>query len=261
MSDLKNTGDVTSVADSHHGVKKENTIGGREAPLDVKDQASLLEVVPDEAALFASPLPITGERKTTTRTELWVRKPYTTARADSRAGTSTMSATAVSVLSTLQSAPGRTFCISREPILQLVALAVMAVSHQEAVGHRVELISDCVLNAYGSTRSVNSIVLITNGISFALQAAIFLMMGSMADYGSWRPHITTFFTLLAWGVSFGWLGVMKPSKWQAGTALYILGLIGYQGALTFWTAAFPGLARDLPEMQRSEVELKEGQIE
>lgn len=108
---------------------------------------------------------------------------------------------------------------------------------------------------------MNSIVLITNGISFALQAALFLIMGSMADYGSWRPHITTFFTLLAWGVSFGWLGVMEPSKWQVGTALYILGLIGYQGALTFWTAAFPGLARDLPEMQRSEVELKEGQIE
>lgn len=123
------------------------------------------------------------------------------------------------------------------------------------------LTTDCVLTAYGSTRSVNSIVLITNGISFALQAALFLIMGSMADYGSWRPHITTFFTLLAWGVSFGWLGVMDPSKWQAGTALYILGLIGYQGALTFWTAAFPGLARDLPGMQRSEVELKEGQIE
>lgn len=123
------------------------------------------------------------------------------------------------------------------------------------------LMSGCVLGAYGSTRSVNSIVLITNGISFALQAALFLIMGSMADYGSWRPHITTFFTVLAWGVSFGWLGVMSPDKWQAGTALYILGLIGYQGALTFWTAAFPGLARDLPEMQRSEVELKDGVIE
>lgn len=28
--------------------------------------------VEDEATLFASPLPITGERKTTTRKELWV---------------------------------------------------------------------------------------------------------------------------------------------------------------------------------------------
>jgi MFS-type transporter involved in bile tolerance (Atg22 family) len=94
--------------------------------------------------------------------------------------------------------------------------------------------------------SVNSIVLITNGLSFAFQAVIFLIVGSFADYGVWRPHITTGFTILGWGVSFGWLGVMTPDKyvsyltirgdanrrWQVGTALYILGLISYQGALT-----------------------------
>ncbi|UOH83462.1 hypothetical protein LQV05_006192 [Cryptococcus neoformans] len=83
-------------------------------------------------------------------------------------------------------------------------------------------------------------------------------MGSFADYGVIRPHITTAFTVLAWAVSFAWLGVEDPSKWQAGTALYILGLIGYQGALTFWTAAFPGLARDLPEIKDSEEKLARG---
>jgi hypothetical protein len=50
-------------------------------------------------------------------------------------------------------------------------------------------------------------------------------------------------------------------RWQAGTALYIMGLIGYQGALTFWTAAFPGLARDLPELKESEEKLKTGETE
>lgn len=153
----------------------------------------------------------------------------------------------------------------------------------------------CNLIAYGSERSsestttktgwtfddssVNAIVLITNGLSFAFQAVLFLAVGSLADYGVWRPHITTAFTLLAWGVSFGWLGVETASKWvtpcssylsrvdkgwgrwQSGTALYILGLIGYQGALTFWTAAFPGLARDLPEVKESEEKLARGEIE
>jgi len=33
---------------------------------------------------------------------------------------------------------------------------------------------------------VNSIVLLTNGISFALQAAVLLMIGAWADYGHWR---------------------------------------------------------------------------
>lgn len=60
--------------------------------------------------------------------------------------------------------------------------------------------------------AVNSIVLITNGLSFAFQAVLFLIMGSFADYGVIRPHITTAFTVLAWAVSFAWLGVEDPSK-------------------------------------------------
>ncbi|KAG6915764.1 hypothetical protein DXG01_009969 [Tephrocybe rancida] len=69
------------------------------------------------------------------------------------------------------------------------------------------------------------------------------------------------------GVSFGWLGVDKPEQWRAGVALYILGFRYFarilaeelQCALTFWTAAFPGLARDLPEVQESLTEVTQGQ--
>ncbi|KAI0950796.1 hypothetical protein AcW1_008006 [Taiwanofungus camphoratus] len=111
--------------------------------------------------------------------------------------------------------------------------------------------TDCVLPYLGRVRDVNSIVLLTNGISFALQAVVLLTIGAWADYGQWRPNIAIFFTILAVAVSFAWLGVEDPSKWQAGVALYILGLIAYQCALTFWTAAFPGLARDLPEVKES----------
>ncbi|KAI0636058.1 autophagy-related protein 22-like protein [Trametes polyzona] len=119
--------------------------------------------------------------------------------------------------------------------------------------------TDCVLPYLGSVRDVNSIVLLTNGISFALQAAVLLIVGAWADYGRWRPNITIFFTILAVGVSFAWLGVEDPSKWRAGVALYILGLITYQCALTFWTAAFPGLARDLPKVQESAEKVDAGE--
>ncbi|KAI0833634.1 autophagy-related protein 22-like protein [Trametes gibbosa] len=108
-------------------------------------------------------------------------------------------------------------------------------------------------------RDVNSIVLLTNGISFALQAAVLLIIGAWADYGRWRPNITIFFTILAVAVSFAWLGVEDPSRWQAGVALYILGLITYQCALTFWTAAFPGLARDLTIVQESSDKVASGE--
>ncbi|KAI0326440.1 hypothetical protein GY45DRAFT_1328979 [Cubamyces sp. BRFM 1775] len=119
--------------------------------------------------------------------------------------------------------------------------------------------TQCVLPYLGSVRDVNSIVLLTNGISFALQAVVLLLIGAWADYGRWRPNITIFFTILAVAVSFAWLGVDDPSRWQAGVALYILGLITYQCALTFWTAAFPGLARDLPNVRQSAAEAVSGE--
>jgi hypothetical protein len=40
-----------------------------------------------------------------------------------------------------------------------------------------------------------------------------------------RPNITIFFTVLAIGVSFAWLGVENPAQWRSGVALYVLGLI------------------------------------
>ncbi|CAL1717102.1 unnamed protein product [Somion occarium] len=118
--------------------------------------------------------------------------------------------------------------------------------------------TDCVLPYLGRIRDVNSIVLLTNGMSFALQAFVLLTIGAWADYGRWRPNITIVFTIVAVAVSFAWLGVKDPSKWQAGVALYILGLIAYQCALTFWTAAFPGLARDLPEIKQSFADVVDG---
>lgn len=66
-------------------------------------------------------------------------------------------------------------------------------------------------------------MLITNGISFAIQAALFIIIGAWADYETWRPNITIFFTALGVAVSFAWLGVEDASKWKAGVALYILG--------------------------------------
>ncbi|PPQ64602.1 hypothetical protein CVT26_002000 [Gymnopilus dilepis] len=117
---------------------------------------------------------------------------------------------------------------------------------------------DCVLPYLGGVRDINSIVLLTNGISFAIQAALLLFIGAWADYGCWRPNITIFFTLLAVAVSFAWLGVEDPSRWQAGVVLYILGSILAQCSLTFWTAAFPGLAHDLPEVRVSRIEVDAG---
>ncbi|WWC73371.1 uncharacterized protein I206_107338 [Kwoniella pini CBS 10737] len=156
----------------------------------------------DEATLFASPLPIVGERKTTTRKEVWSWYLY-----------------------------------------------YVGNSGLGPFNFAISAWQNLLYQAGWDPAFPRGTVACGDGV------------GSFADYGVWRPHITTAFTVLAWAVSFAWLGVETPSKWEAGTALYILGLIGYQGALTFWTAAFPGLARDLPEIKESEQQLATGETD
>ncbi|UPK92536.1 hypothetical protein LCI18_003471 [Fusarium solani-melongenae] len=112
----------------------------------------------------------------------------------------------------------------------------------------------------GKQRSINSVVLLSNGISFAIQIAVFLVLGSFADFGTWRPNILIALSIIAYAVGFGWLGVHTSDKWHVGVGLYMVGLIAYQTTLTFWTAAFPALARNTAEMKVHADDLAAGKI-
>ena len=99
--------------------------------------------------------------------------------------------------------------------------------------------SVCVLPFLGKVRNITQVILINNGICFAIQAALFLIIGAWADYGRWRylcqiistrrflprsrPNILIFFTVLAVAVGFAWLGVEEPSKWRSANVLYQFG--------------------------------------
>ncbi|KAJ6002582.1 hypothetical protein N7451_005129 [Penicillium sp. IBT 35674x] len=119
--------------------------------------------------------------------------------------------------------------------------------------------SDILLFA-GKLRSVESIVLLCNGISFAIQIVIFLVIGSFADIGNWRPNILIVLSIIAYAIGFAWLGVHTKEKWEIGVGLYIVGLIAYQTTLTFWTAAFPSLARNSAEMREKASDFAHGNI-
>ncbi|KAF8849980.1 MFS general substrate transporter [Acephala macrosclerotiorum] len=97
----------------------------------------------------------------------------------------------------------------------------------------------------GRERMINSIVLLSNGISFAVQIVVFLFLGSFADFGTWKPNILIGLSLVAWGIGFGWLGVHDSSKWPVATGMYIVGREN-QGSLM----KFPGLARNTPELRQ-----------
>lgn len=113
----------------------------------------------------------------------------------------------------------------------------------------------------GQMRSIEEIVLLCNGISCAINVVLFLAIGSLADFGNWRPFILMFWTVVAFGISMAWLGVHEASKWEAATGLYIIGLIVYQMCLSFWTAAFPGLARNTSEMREAAAKYSSGEID
>jgi MFS-type transporter involved in bile tolerance (Atg22 family) len=117
------------------------------------------------------------------------------------------------------------------------------------------------LRFLGMDRTINSIVLLANGISFAIQVILFLIIGSFADYGTWRPWILVFWSVVAWAIGFGWLGVHTSDKWKIATGLYMVGLIAYQMCITFWTAAFPGLARNTVEMREKAEQYEAGEID
>ncbi|EME41445.1 hypothetical protein DOTSEDRAFT_176582 [Dothistroma septosporum NZE10] len=116
-----------------------------------------------------------------------------------------------------------------------------------------------ILHFAGADRTINSIILLCNGISFAIQIVVFLILGSFADFGTFRPNILIVLSLIAWGIGFGWLGVHREEQWQTGLGLYIVGLIAYQLCLTYWTAAFPGLARNTPIMRQKAEQFEAGE--
>ena len=117
-----------------------------------------------------------------------------------------------------------------------------------------------IVHFAGADRTINSVILLCNGISFAIQIVIFLILGSYADFGTFRPNILIVLSLIAWGIGFGWLGVHTEKDWQYGLGLYIIGLIGYQLCLTYWTAAFPGLARNTRHMREKAEQLEAKEI-
>lgn len=60
----------------------------------------------------------------------------------------------------------------------------------------------CVLPWAGGTKAVSSIVLVANGVSFAVMTAIFTTIGSAADYGSFGRWLLFVITVICWAAQF-----------------------------------------------------------
>ncbi|KAF8334337.1 autophagy-related protein 22-like protein [Cantharellus anzutake] len=105
----------------------------------------------------------------------------------------------------------------------------------------------CVLPWNGGTKSVSSIVLISNGLSFMFMTFIFTTIGSSADYGHFGRWLLFVCTIVCWSAQFGSVGLVGPSTWHAAMALYMIGFISYGATLVFYAAIFPRLAQNTPQ--------------
>ncbi|KAH8682961.1 autophagy-related protein 22-like protein [Tricladium varicosporioides] len=119
----------------------------------------------------------------------------------------------------------------------------------------------CVV-AWGSgTRSVASVVLIANGICFAVMTVIFVALGSAADYGNFGRWLLLVLTVICWIFQYCMMAIRHPSQWPAGMVFYIIAYIAYGATLVFYAALFPRLSRYMPNVRKArEGDLREGKI-
>ncbi|KAF9505822.1 hypothetical protein BS47DRAFT_1374249 [Hydnum rufescens UP504] len=97
--------------------------------------------------------------------------------------------------------------------------------------------SQCVLPWAGGTKSVSSIVLIANGLSFMFMTLLFTTIGSSADYGNFGRWLLFLITIVCWGAQFGSMSLTSQSSYERAI---------HGASLVFYAAIFPRLARNTP---------------
>ncbi|KAF9231904.1 hypothetical protein BU15DRAFT_67945, partial [Melanogaster broomeanus] len=76
----------------------------------------------------------------------------------------------------------------------------------------------CVLPWMGSTKSVSSIILVANGVSFAIMTVLFTSILSAGDYGTFGRWLLFVVTVICWASQYA-----SPDQWKLAMVLYIIG--------------------------------------
>ncbi|KAI9467380.1 MFS general substrate transporter [Lactarius psammicola] len=102
----------------------------------------------------------------------------------------------------------------------------------------------CVLPWGSGTKAVSSIVLVANGVSFAIMALVFMVIGPAADYRMFGRWLLLISTAICWAAQFASMSLTSPSRWGAAMALYMVSFISRNIVIAFLAAPFPQLARN-----------------
>lgn len=123
-------------------------------------------------------------------------------------------------------------------------------------------VDKCVvaLGREGQTRSVASVVLIANGISFGIMTILFTTLGALGDYRQYARYILLVMTLLCWASQYSVMALVDSSRWKWGMAVYIIGFVAYGATLVFYAAQFPLISSNTPKARQLKEELISSQI-
>ncbi|KAF8512989.1 autophagy-related protein 22-like protein [Gautieria morchelliformis] len=120
--------------------------------------------------------------------------------------------------------------------------------------------SMCLLPWGSGTKSVSSVVLVANGVSFAVMTALFTTIGSAADYGTFGRWLLLVVTVISWGAQFASISLTSPDRWGAAMGLFMISFVSYGATLVFFTALFPRLARNTPHARQLREKYDRGEI-
>lgn len=72
-----------------------------------------------------------------------------------------------------------------------------------------------------------SVVLIANGICFAVMTVMFVGLGSAADYGTFGRWLLLVLTVICWVFQYGMMAIRRPEQWPAAMVIYIIAYVAY----------------------------------
>ncbi|KAI9447662.1 autophagy-related protein 22-like protein [Lactarius indigo] len=118
----------------------------------------------------------------------------------------------------------------------------------------------CVLPWGSGTKGVNSIVLVANGLSFAIMTLVFASIGPAADYRTFGRWLLFVSTAICWAAQFASMSLTSPSRWGVAMALYIISFASQGIVVSFFAAIFPQLARNTPHSRELKVRYERGEL-
>ncbi|KAG2115813.1 autophagy-related protein 22-like protein [Suillus discolor] len=118
----------------------------------------------------------------------------------------------------------------------------------------------CVVPWGSGTKSVSSVVLTADGISFAIMTVILTTIGSAADYGTFGRWLLFAITVVCWAAQYACMTLTTPNRWVFAMILSIIGFVSYSITLVFYAALFPRLARNTPRVRQLREKYENGEI-